>query len=392
MQWKDERLKKITDKSDSIQQAIRSKLDNLPLPPELRDKANQVLQEISSVQSPLSRDLQGNIRSIGNLIPGVNEKIQSIATLGSDLRRTVSLQNLDALGNIEPSAIPSRLQQITDMSSIPKVGEMNVENLSETAQQQLSKTSVGSSVQEQIGQGSQVASMISKAGDEQAVKEQMLQHVQHEAVDHFAGRTAQLEEAIAKLEKFKRKFENAEDITKLPKRVPNPMRERRFVQRLLPGLSFQMSVKGSWMIDINPYLGYKVSGRTLGGLGWNQRICYTSSSNHGFSSDQSFFGPRIYGEFLIAKGFSARAESEFMKVIVPSKFSSGNVDTDGREWVFGALIGINKSYRILKRINGTAMLMYNLYNPDNRSPYKGRLCARVGIEIQPKNSKKKVKS
>jgi hypothetical protein len=174
LHWKDKRLKRIATKSDSIQLAIKGKLDNLPLPPELREKANQVLNQMSALQAPLANDIQANIRTLGNLIPGVSENIQSIASLGSQLRGVGSLDDLDALGQIKIPSMPSLQQQAPDMSSVTKVGEINAENLTGAAQQQLSNSSLASAVETQIGKGAELTSLVSKAGDAEAMKQQLL--------------------------------------------------------------------------------------------------------------------------------------------------------------------------------------------------------------------------
>ena len=77
-----------------------------------------------------------------------------------------------------------------------------------------------------------------------------------------------------------------------------------------------------------------------------------------------------------------------MKTQVPSQFSSGQTDEKGREWVFSTMAGIKKDYRFLKRVKGTAMLLYNLYDLRHRSPYGGKLNVRFGFEFSTKKRKK----
>lgn len=388
LHWKDQRLAKLTGKSDSIQQAIKSKLDNLPLPPEVREKANQVFNEISSLQTPLKNNIKGNIRSVGNLIPGVSDQIQSIASLGNDLQGAISLQNLDDLGNVRIASIPSLQRQIPDVPSVPQVGEMNAENVTEAAQQQLSNSSVASSVQEQIGEAGQLTSMISKAGDEEAVKQQVLQQVQQQATDHFEGKTEQLNQAISSIAKHKSRIPSVTSLNDIPKRVPNEMREKSFIERLVPGLALQMLKKDDLIsVDFNVYSGYRITKRFTIGGGWNERVGVNTKSLSITSGDMRIYGPRMFVSFKLSRGFEPRAEIEAMNTFIPPYIRNPHVDPGSRRWVAGAFVGIMKTYNITKRVKGTAMIMTRLFDPNRTSPYPDVLNARFGFEIPIKKRK-----
>lgn len=120
--------------------------------------------------------------------------------------------------------------------------------------------------------------------------------------------------------------------------------------------------------------------------GWNHRIAF--NFNRGaFNPDMYIYGPRSYGEFRIKKGFSGRLEVEVMNTpvrIPPSQ------DFARQEWVWSAMAGIKKEYKISKSLRGNAQVLYNLFNPHYKSPYTDRLNMRIGIEY--KISKKKLKA
>ncbi|HEX5170830.1 MAG TPA: hypothetical protein VFW11_16765 [Cyclobacteriaceae bacterium] len=125
---------------------------------------------------------------------------------------------------------------------------------------------------------------------------------------------------------------------------------------------------------------YRFSATLTAGLGWNQRVACNFDENE-FHPELRIFGPRTYGEFNVAKGFSARLEFEYMKTAVPSQFSSGNTDVNGREWVFSSMAGLKKEYRFVKSVKGTVLLLYNIYDPHHRSPYGDKLNVRFGFEF-----------
>ena len=134
------------------------------------------------------------------------------------------------------------------------------------------------------------------------------------------------------------------------------------------------------MVDFNPYAGYRFTGRITAGLGWNQRVPYNIDAAK-FSSDERIYGPRIFGEFKLWKGFSPRAEIEVMNTSIPPYTGTPTVDPSRREWVWGTFVGIKKDYKFFKNIKGTAMVMMRLYNPDYKSPYGDVVNARFGFEF-----------
>jgi hypothetical protein len=122
------------------------------------------------------------------------------------------------------------------------------------------------------------------------------------------------------------------------------------------------------------------------GRGWNHRIAYDFNRGK-FNLDMCIYGPRSYGEFRIKKGFSGRLEVDVMNTPVRVPPSQ---DFATKEWVWGAMAGMKKEYRISKSLRGNAQVLYNLFNPHYKSPYTDRLNMRIGIEY--KISKKKPKA
>ena len=99
------------------------------------------------------------------------------------------------------------------------------------------------------------------------------------------------------------------------------------------------------------------------------------------------YGPRLFGDFVIGQGFSARLESEYMNTRIPPRFASGNADPEGREWVYSTMAGIKKDYRFLGKVKGTMFLLYNLHDTKHHSPYADKLMVRFGFEFPMKKSR-----
>jgi hypothetical protein len=168
------------------------------------------------------------------------------------------------------------------------------------------------------------------------------------------------------------------------------MKGKPTIERIIPGIAIQLQKKNDELLtDFNPYLGYRFTGRVTAGLGWNHRVSY-NLDNGSSNTAARIYGPRVFGEYKLLPGFSSRVEVETMNTYVPPfARKSSSVDDRGRDWVWGTFVGIKKDYKFLKKINGTAMVMFRLFDPHRKSPYADIINARFGFEFP---MKKKVKT
>src|SRR5690606_26148566 len=98
--------------------------------------------------------------------------------------------------------------------------------------------------------------------------ENLKQEAVKKADNHFTGKEAQLQEAMNKMAEYKKKYSSVESLKDLPKRPPNTMKGKPFVERLVPGISLQVLRNNDWMVDLNPQVGYRISGKITTGIGW----------------------------------------------------------------------------------------------------------------------------
>ena len=226
-----------------------------------------------------------------------------------------------------------------------------------------------------------------KMKDPEALKEEVKQQAVKKAVNHFAGKEEVLEAAMDKMSKYKIKYESLNSLSDLKKRPPNAMKGKPFIERLVPGVAFQILRKDNLFLDVNPYVGYRLSGRLTSSIGWNQRIGYSTQNNY-FTSPSVVYGPRWFGEARVWKGFSGRLEVECLNAVVPPAFTAPIPDHGHREWVWTAMAGIKKEYRFLKGVTGTAFILFNLYDPKHKSPYGDVMSSRFGFEFPLKKKSK----
>lgn len=408
---------KYTAKMDSVQQKVASlqnnlgqkvegvkkqatdKINKMDFPPELKDKANKLT---GSIQGLGPQTLQANLPE--------NLKLDQLNLL----KTPAVLQNASSLPGVNLPDVPGVTQkeipdiangvkdvpgmdQVTDTKG--KAGELTGK-ADEIAK--MKPQSIDKAVESKAGELSQVqeinkqAANLPTAKSEEEMKAELKKQAQAVAVDHFAGKEQQLKAAMEKIAKYKKKYPSVTSIADVAKKPKNPMHGKPLRERIVPGIGMQIQKKGEMLlVDFNPYVGFRFTGRITAGPGWNQRIAY-DLDRYRFKFPSIVYGPRIFGEFKIGKGFSPRAEVEWMHTVVPPSVLNPSVDPQHNEWVWGVFTGIKKDYKIFKNIKGTASVMMRLFDPHHKSPYADVVNARFGFEFpmkkHPKSKTKKSRS
>jgi hypothetical protein len=293
------------------------------------------------------------------------------------LNKTISFDGIERI-----SAVTEKLNGFQDeVGALKNIGT-NPDQALETT---LSKVEEVGAIKEELGAVEQLKSneaveMAEKLKDPAALKEEVKEMVVEKAINHFEGKEQVLQDAMEKLSKYKQKYESLNSLSELKKRPPNPMKGKPLVERLLPGVGLQILSNNNLFLDINPYVGYKLSGRFTTGLGWNQRIGY-SKDHHYFTSVSEVYGPRFFVEAKGWRGFCLRAEFEWMNTYVPPTIRKLNGDKAERQWVPTAFVGVKKEYRFIKNVRGTAFIMMRVFNSQHKSPYGDVVNSRFGLEF-----------
>jgi hypothetical protein len=259
---------------------------------------------------------------------------------------------------------------------VPKLN-LDVNNMAELAETKVAEMAGLTTVQK--GLPDEYQQIIDRVENPEGAKEEVVERVRQVALNHFSGKQEALQQAVDKVAKYKEKYESVSDISSLPKRLPNAMKGKPLLDRLIPGFALQvMTLEDGVLFDFNPYVGYRITGRLNGGAGWNQRIGINSDQLT-FTRSENVFGPRVFTELSLWKGFFPRLEVEVMNTDVSTSLLTR--DLSHREWVWGVFIGLKKEYRFLKSIKGTAMIMTRLFDPNHKSPYADFINARFGFEF-----------
>lgn len=366
---KEEKLFALKQKAEGVKHKSKEKINSLNLPKEVSGEVSKYTSALDQLDITLpSTEFnipQLSLKEVPNLqLPGLNNPLPK------------------ELGNINVPDISNELSEIAEKISsiqqeLPETPTMEeIATKAEEKATELAAEKIGD-----IGGAPEIP-----ASEEQA-KEMLAAEAKKQAIDHFAGKQEKLQAAMDQMSKYKQRYSNVQSIKDLPKKLPNAMKGKPLRERLVPGLSIQIQKRNDWWFDFNPYVGYRFTGRITGGLGWNERIAYNFDAWE-INSSMRIYGIRSFGEFHIKKGFSARLEIESMNtpVRVPPK-----QDYTHREWVWGAMAGIKKDYRISKSLRGNAQVLYNLFDPKYKSPYTDRMNMRIGLEYKmPKKKPSKV--
>lgn len=386
----------IEEKIQSVQARVFREINAIEFPPELKSEVSELQSSLNRLTSanvlnraPLNLPgmngtdlLRANLPGLPHLptgglnVPGVNTGMNDIPSLNNIVPNGVNTQP----GVLTDGLVPEGMTGVTGKASeVQQLGSQSIDKMAE------GKVSSLSQVQE-IQEMSQVEN-VDALKSEEAMKARLTNHARTAAVDHFAGKQEQVKAAMEKLSKYKAKYSSVSSITELKEKPRNTMKKKPLAERLVPGIGLQVQRKGDYLlVDFNPYVGYRLTGRITAGAGWNQRLGY-SLDHYAFSPGTRIFGPRFSGEFRLGKGFSPRLEAELMNTQVPPA-TLRTSDPQNRQWVPGVFAGMKKEYQFIGRVKGTASVMIRLFDPKRQSPYADVINARFGFEFPLKKKTK----
>lgn len=377
---------------DSLKAKTIGRLQSLDLPPEYKEPLQKLTTNITGLSVDTDIAKIPPFQLSGYSLPevkGLPDLTSNTGQLG-DIEQAVKLPSVQTpIGDLDQVSAQAGAYQ-KDVKNITHGNIQDVEKLPETIEAHVSKIDGMDELQKQSGvidgQKAQLDEL-AELNDPAKAKEKAVTIAKEKAVDHFAGKQEQLKAAMDRISKYKQKYSSVSSIKDLPKRPPNPMKGKPFIERLTPGVYLQYQLKNYYLVDVNPYVGYKLSGRFTAGMGWNHRLAW-DSKRETWNKRSRIFGPRGFVYFKIGKGFIAHIEGESMNSFIPSTLH-GNPDAGRREWVWSLMTGLKKEYKIYKNVKGTALIQYNLFNRYFKAPYVDRLNSRIGFEYVIKKTKKR---
>jgi hypothetical protein len=407
--FQDKTIKKLTNKSDSVQSFLNDKvstmdsiisskthfLDSLVKAnggkglkdlPELGDKFNPKVPELPNTAG---LNIPSQTPNLGAKIPSMKNPVNTNHGLGSvKMPEVKGLEKLTEVQDIisQASKYGDQISEVSEGAEKMKNGEGSeiIEKTIEKEAMKLDGIADLSKGQKEIDAlQKQVESL--KNTDEK--KQELEQMAKKEFVDHFAGKEEILNKKLDDIAKIQLKYRNVADARFLPKRPPNEMKGKPFIERLIPALTFQAFTGTDFMMDVSPSIGYRFTGRIRGGVGGYRRLIYLGDEKS--LQAMKVNGYRLYNSVRIIKNFHSYIEVEQYQIKDVASFKITNLrETDG--WKTKLNIGIYHTYAIGKRFNGHAVLLYDVIKIKD-FPRAANSAIRFGIDYQFKKKKKVVR-
>jgi hypothetical protein len=276
----------------------------------------------------------------------------------------------------------------SDVQNIAKGDIDQVKNLDKAAENELLKTEGLKELKGNSAELSKYQKQLSGRPDSAALnmlKQKGMKELTKEGTNHFAGQEQVLTSAMSQLSKLKKKYSSLQGLEYATKRRPNEMKGKPLIERIIPGLTLQFMSGKDMIIDFNPSLAYRFSGKLNVGLGWVDRVAI-----HEWQTNRNnpVYGLRSFGEYKLIKGFAFRADVESLNALMPPiNPGGGPVDTSERTWGMNIFAGIKKEFKVFKNIQGNAQMLYRLWNEHYQAPYPDRLTVRMGFEFPMKKKR-----
>ncbi|MGE0773101.1 MAG: hypothetical protein AB7K37_15430 [Cyclobacteriaceae bacterium] len=390
-----QQLQKAESKVSQVQQKLNQPLNAVES--EVNEKLNLMRSEGGfDANLPGNVDLPGVDDQFPNTpVPNLNGELPGSANLsmnGPDLPNLKEkLPGADELSQVQQTLgqvgeVTGQVQGYSaDVKNIASGNLEQVEQLPQTLEQQAMKLDELQGFQEQTQALDGYKEMAAMGNDPKALKEQAIQQLPKLAKNHFAGQEAVLKQAMDQVSKYKSKYSELTSLKDVPKRRPNEMRGKPSVERLVPGITFQVQNSERVLLDYSPSLGYRISGRLTAGLGWNERVGIGKKLR--LTRADRIYGPRTYVSFRWKKGISFRADVEQLHTYMPPTLGGTGSDPDRHDWVWSVFLGIKKDYQFMKGVKGNFQFTYNVFDDRDSSPYLSRFNVRFGFEFPLKKRK-----
>ncbi|MHA4811561.1 hypothetical protein ACX0G9_25925 [Flavitalea flava] len=165
----------------------------------------------------------------------------------------------------------------------------------------------------------------------------------------------------------------------IPDFKPNPMRTRSLLGRLEWGANFQSLPSVSAFpatSDIGISLGYKLSEKTMLGIGGAYRIGWGRDINHIAITNQGI-GIRSFAEIRIKNSWFATGGFEYN---YQKPFASFQQMHQLSDWTRSGLVGVTKKYKVNSRVKGNLQLLWDFLSY-SQVPYQAAFKVRIGYSF-----------
>lgn len=388
----------LTQKVNALKDKATKSLKDLQIPTELQGQIAPLEQAISKFNIPI---VNGKIPDVGinHPIPGVQlpgmsglpsgaPSIPGVSGVGGNPVNIPGAPAGQSIPDVNQAINPT--QQLGEYGKDVKAlsrGELpDAKNVEKAAENELNKSG---QMKEITGQNTELDKYKKQLGSrpDSAMLNMAKDQVKTEAVNHFAGKEEVLKGAMEKMAKLKSRYSEVKSMADLPKRLPNPLKGKPLIERLVPALTFQIINEKSVLLDINPSIAYRIYPKWKAGLGWVERITFDKWTP---KVSERVYGFRTYNEVSLPKGFQVRGDIELVNALIPPLLLS-QTELAKRDWEWSLIVGLKKDFKVYKSIMGNVQTMYRIWSDHDKAPYPNRLMVRIGFEFPMRKKVKQAK-
>ncbi len=397
---------KMQSKIDSAEIKLNSSLEKLNNRVSNITKGKVKIPEAGGVNLDNSMPIPAvNLPNLG--LPSINNplsdiKLPELNTPGVDLKTpesrvpnaNVSVPDVKGLDKI--SAIQEKAGKLGEISGEVAGYKDEITNLKEKG---LDELKLSEELENRVSELDQIKTLQKEAGgvnpltnnwnDPDVAKEMAFNKGKEVAMNHFAGHEQELVAAMEQFAKIRAQIKNPEETIDMLKKGSNSMKDKKFIERLIPSFSLQLQKPNAFWFDLNPSIGYKLLSKFAVHAGFNYRLAYHVDEH--WMKEERIYGPRMILEFAWREFFSFIGQAEVMNSPIKPNGNPSVLEYTNRAWVWSYMIGTKASYKISNNVRGNAQVLYNLYDPSGQSPYADRLNIRMGVEFRLKKKQTKIK-
>jgi hypothetical protein len=390
-------IAELNQKVENLKDKATDNLKSLHLPNEMQGSVDKLQQSVGAYKIPIVDGKIPDLEIGGTKLPGMEMPKGMNTSLGN-----TKIPGVEGVGEIkELKNLTNETKELTkltgeagkygkDIQDISKGNLREVKNLDEKAEEEAKKMVGSKELNGMTGDLEKYKKQLGGRPDSAALsmaKQEAKEMVMKEATNHFAGKEEILRGAMHKMAKLKTRYSEVKSVAELPRRLPNPLKGKPFIERLVPAVTLHFMSGKDFLLDINPSVAYRIYPRLKSGIGWNERITFASWLP---SIPERVYGLRNYTEFALPQGFQARADIEYLNAIIPPLLIN-TTDTGKRDWEWSLIVGLKKDFKVFKSVAGNVQTMYRIWSDHDKVPFPDRLTVRMGFEF-PMKKKIKIRS
>jgi hypothetical protein len=244
--------KRVAGNIDSLKYKVAGKFNSLNISPEAKEQVAKYSSTlIDKVDLPFIDKGMFNkteIGEIGTQLPGIDQP--NLTENLSDMKNAEG-----AIPGVNNAAIKEKLGPVSEIKEEVKEIKQQIQdgNALAVVEEKATQLESAQALQKVLPTESAIPLPTNGAQAQQEMKEQ----VKKMAINHFAGKEVILQGAMNNVSKYKKKYSNVKTLKDIPKKRPNELKDKPFYERLVKGIMLQPFKNNEWMIDINPYVGYR---------------------------------------------------------------------------------------------------------------------------------------